>query len=98
MSGVRTKRIEIPHTSGSYRPGDTVTVVGQTATGLRATFLAYILPLIFLLAILGASASMGARAEQSAVISLSVLTAYYLGIYFFRNKLKQTFTFTIQSP
>jgi sigma-E factor negative regulatory protein RseC len=96
MSGAREKRIDIPFTSGDYRPGDTVTVVGKTSMGLWATLIAFVLPLILILIILLAASSMGAGERQAAVISLSVLVIYYLGIYFFRNKFKQTFIFTIQ--
>jgi sigma-E factor negative regulatory protein RseC len=96
MSGAREKRIEIPFTSGNYHPGDKVTVTGKRSMGAWATLIAFIVPLILILVALLAASSRGVGERQAAMISLSVVVIYYLGIYFFRNKFKQTFTFTIQ--
>ena len=95
MSGSREKRLEIPYTSGDYRPGDQVTVVGKTSMGLKAVVIAFILPLFIILLSLLAVSSMKMDERQAAIISLSALTVYYFGIYFFKNKIKQTFTFII---
>ena len=95
MSGNREKRLEIPFTSGDYRPGDQVTVVGKNSMGLKAVFFAFILPLLLILVTLSVVSSMKVDERQAAFISLSALIVYYLVIYFFRNKMKQTFTFII---
>ena len=97
MSGNREKRLEIPFTSGDYRPGDTVTVEGKASMGLKAVFIAFILPVILILIVLSVATSMNVDERQAAIISLSALAVYYLGIYFFRNKFKQLFVFTIKS-
>jgi len=97
MSGNREKRLEIPFTSGDYRLGDTVTIEGKASMGLKAVFIAFILPLILVLLTLSVATSMKIDEGQTAIISLSSLVLYYLGLYFFRNKFKQTFTFTIKS-
>ncbi|MDR0542984.1 MAG: SoxR reducing system RseC family protein [Dysgonamonadaceae bacterium] len=96
MSGAREKRIDIPFVSGDYHPGDKVTIRGKISMGLRATLIAFVLPLTLILVILLTASSMGAGERQAAVLSLSAMVVYYIGIYFFRNKLKQTFTFMIE--
>ncbi|MDR1526255.1 MAG: SoxR reducing system RseC family protein [Dysgonamonadaceae bacterium] len=96
MSGAREKRMDIPFTSGDYRPGDTVTVAGKASTGLWAVCIAFVLPMALMAVLLPVASSMGLHEHQAAFVSLAALVLYYLGIYLFRNKFKQTFTFTIQ--
>ena len=95
MSGKREKRLDIPFVSGDYRPGDEVTVVGKTSMGLKAVLIAFILPLMVIVVPLAATSSMGANERQAALISLSAMIVYFLGIFFLKNKIKQTFTFII---
>ena len=95
MSGNREKRVEIPFTSGDYRPGDEVKVVGKTSMELKAILIAFGLPLILILITLLIASSMGADERQAAFISLSVLVVYFLGIFFLRNRIKGSFTFGI---
>ena len=95
MSGSREKRLEIPFTSGDYRPGDQVTVIGKTTMGLKAVFIAFILPIFLILITLLIVSSVQVDERQAALFGLLVLIVYYLGIYLFRNKIKQTFTFII---
>ena len=95
MSGKREKRLDIPFASGDYRPGDEVTVVGKTSMGLKAIFIAFVLPLMLILVILMGASSMGANEQQAALISLSAMILYFFGIFLLKNKIKQTFTFII---
>ncbi|MDR2683107.1 MAG: SoxR reducing system RseC family protein, partial [Dysgonamonadaceae bacterium] len=82
--------------AGDYRPGDTVTVVGKTSMGLRAVGIAFVLPVFLVAAVLFVVSSAGLPERQAALTSLAALVFYYLVLYFFRNRFKQTFTFTIQ--
>jgi sigma-E factor negative regulatory protein RseC len=96
MSGRREKRIEIPFTSGDYHPSDKVIVTGNSSMELKAVFFAFILPLILILTALFTAFSMKMDERQAAVISLSILTIYFIGVYFFRNKFKKNFTFALK--
>ena len=87
--------MEIPFTSGNYHTGDEVTVVGKTSMGLKAVLFAFILPLILILMTLLILSSIGVDERQAALFSLFAVIIYFLGIYFFKNKVKQTFIFTI---
>jgi positive regulator of sigma E activity len=97
MSGAREKRIEVPFASGDYCAGDAVTVVGKSSAGLRATFFAFLLPLILLFVILIIATALGLGDHTAALLSLAALAIYYAGLFLFRKRLKQTFTFTIQN-
>ena len=96
MSGNREKRLEIPFVSGDYRPGDKVIVTGKNSMSLKAILFAFILPLILILITLFAATSMKANEQQAAIISLSAMAIYFIGIYFFKNKFKKIFTFAVK--
>jgi sigma-E factor negative regulatory protein RseC len=96
LSKAREKQIDVPFSAGNYDPGDEVTVIGKNSMGLRATFIAFVLPLILMLAALAIASAMALSEQHAALISLSTLIPYYLGLYLFRNRFKQTFTFTVQ--
>ena len=95
MSGSREKRVEIPFTSGDYRPGDEVTVVGKNSMELKAVLIAFVLPLVLILITILMVSSMGADERQAAFISLSVLVIYFFGIFFLRDRIKGSFTFEV---
>ena len=97
MSGNREKRLEVPFTSGDYRPGDKVTVTGKTSMGLKAVLFAFILPLILILITLLAASSMKVGEREVALICLASLAIYFIIIYFFKNKFKKIFTFAVKS-
>ena len=97
MSGKREKRMDIPFTSGGYSCGDRVVVTGKTSMGLKAVLFAFVLPLILILLTLSIVSSMGTDERQAALFCLSAMLVYFLGIYFFKNKIKQTFKFAIYS-
>jgi sigma-E factor negative regulatory protein RseC len=97
MSGRREKRIDVPFTSGDYHPGDRVTVTGKTSMSLKAILFAFILPMILILITLLVASSMKIDERQAALISLLVMTIYFTGIYFFKNKFKKIFTFALKS-
>jgi len=95
MSGKREKRMDIPFTSGDYSRGDKVIVTGKTSMGFKAILIAFILPLMLIVVALAIASSMGANERQAALISLSAMIIYFLVIFLLKNKIKQTFTFTI---
>jgi len=95
MSGSREKRVEIPFTSGDYRLGDEVTIVGKASMEFKAVFIAFVLPLILILVTLLIGSSMGADERRAALISFVGLVIYFLGIFLLRDRIKGTFTFGI---
>ena len=96
MSGRREKRIEIPFISGDYRLGDKVTVTGKTSMSLKAILFAFILPIILILITLLVASSMKMDERQAAIISLSTVTIYFIGMYFFKDIFTKIFIFAIK--
>ena len=67
--------------------------IGQ---GNKAAVLAYLLPVILLLAVLFVCLGLGLSEGLSALISFLALIPYYMVLYLRRDKLKQKFEYTIE--
>jgi len=81
--------------AGKYRLSEDVVVSIQSTTGHYAVLLAFIIPLTFVISIIFIGIKITGNEGVSGLIGLSVLIAYYTILYFFRNKLKRTFVFTL---
>jgi sigma-E factor negative regulatory protein RseC len=66
--------------------------IGQ---GNKAAILAYLIPIILLLAVLFVCLGLGVSEGLSALISIVALIPYYIGLYLQRDKLKKKFDYTI---
>lgn len=94
---VKQKIIEIEAPSAaSYTIGDKVTVVGSRRLALYAVVLAYVLPLIVVVAVLIACKQMGYSDGVAGGMSLAALPPYYLILYTLRNKLRKELIFRIK--
>lgn len=67
--------------------------IGQ---GNKAAVLAYLLPIILLLAVLFVCIGLGLNEGLSALISFAALVPYYTVLYRRRDKLKEKFDYTIE--
>lgn len=67
--------------------------IGQ---GNKAAVLAYLLPIILLLALLFVCIGLGLGEGLSAIISFISLVPYYIVLYLRRDKLKRQFEYTIE--
>jgi positive regulator of sigma E activity len=90
------KEIEIEFTDQPYTPGEHVMVFYRSSLGHLAIFLAYILPFILVIAILAISKLYTISEGIAGLSALGTLIPYYTLIYFFRKKLKQTFSFSVR--
>lgn len=94
----KEKIIEVFSPLASFKSGDSVTIVGQTSMGLSAVLLAFFLPFLLLVCSLFLFVHLLHGNELlSGVFSLSLLIPYYFIIWLKRDKLKNKFSFTIQS-
>ena len=96
LSGMEEKIIEIP---GIYKvhPGDSVTIQMKQSSGNIAVFLAYVMPLILLVAILIILVSLSVPELTAGLGALAVLIPYYLILYVFRKRISKKFTFTLKA-
>ena len=67
--------------------------IGQ---GNKAAVLAYLIPILLLLAVLFACLGLGVSEGLSALISIVALVPYYIVLYLKRDKLKKQFSYTIE--
>ena len=89
------KRIEVPATTG-YEIGEEVWVNLKRSMGMKAVWIAYVLPLFLLIADILAFSATGASELLCGLSAIGVIAIYYLGVYLLRNKLKNEYTFYIK--
>ena len=93
----KEKQIDVYEANPSYQIGEEVMVCGTTSMGMRAVLLAFGVPLLILVLALGVSMKLtGEDALLSSGIALVSVVPYYIAIYFCKDKLNRTFSFTIE--
>lgn len=92
----KEKIIEIEDHTGAYHIGEHVSVWGQTSLGLRAVFLAFVIPLFILLVAIVAGTWLGYRETVTGLAGLLLLVPYYYILYRLRDKLRKQFVFRIE--
>ena len=91
------KQIELP-TRGwdSYAVGQEVTVVLRASMGHKAVWLAYVLPLIVMVAALLGTLSAGGTELVAGLAAIGAVALYYLVIWLLRGRLRNEYVFNIQ--
>lgn len=79
-----------------FVPMQKVNVIMAIGQGNRAALLAYLIPIILLLAVLFICLGIGLSEGLSALISITALIPYYLVLYSQRDKLKRRFEYRIE--
>ena len=92
----KEKLIEVRGHYPTLHVGDKVTLTGSVHQGLRASLLAYIVPLVLMLIALYAGIRLSGE-DTGAVAALLVLALYYGGLYLMRNRLGKEFEFEIET-
>ena len=90
----KEKLIEVKGYYPTLKAGDNVTLQGSVRQGLRASLLAYIVPLILMVVALFCGTHLSGEAA-GALAALLVLGIYYGGLYLFRDKIGKRFEFSI---
>ena len=93
----KEKQIDVYEVNASYRIGEEVVLCGTTSMGMRAVFLAFGIPrLLLLVALFVTMRVTDGDALVSSLVALFAVVPYYLVIYFMKDKLNKTFSFTIE--
>ncbi|KAA6338184.1 hypothetical protein EZS27_013779 [termite gut metagenome] len=93
----KEKIIEIDKADTIYKVGDRVIVTGATSVGMRAVWIAFVIPFFVLVASLFAfMAVTGGDELFAASLSLSLLIPYFIILRIKRNYLRKKLLFTIQ--
>ena len=93
----KEKIIEVnDNNPGRFHVNEEVTLCGQSSLGLQAVFLAFVLPLIVVVAAIVAGSCLQWDETTSGLTGLLLLGPYYSILYFLREKLKRKFIFTLK--
>ena len=92
----KEKVIEVKGHYPTLQVGDNVTLIGSVRQGLRASVLAYVIPLIIMLVALFVGTRLGGDGI-GALAALLFLAIYYGILFLFRAKLDKHFSFKIET-
>ena len=91
------KRVELP-TRGwdNYEPGQEVNVILRASMGHKAVWLAYVVPLIVMVAVLLGTLSAGGSELFAGVAAIGAVALYYLVIWLLRGRLRKEYVFNLK--
>lgn len=91
----KERYIDVYTSAAGYSVGQSVVVVGQGRLGMKATRIAFLYPLLVLMAVLlGGAPSLGE--SKAALIALAAVAVYDLVLVLFRGRLQREFSFSIE--
>jgi len=93
----KEKRLDITDFSGRFSENERVMIEGKESMGYKAVFWAFVLPLIILIVMLVLTTTVWHLNEtEAAISSMIALTPYYFLLYLLRNKMANSFRFSIK--
>lgn len=95
ISDIKDKMVEVPNT-GDFSVGQEVHVILHQTLGFKALYLGYVQPFIVVLITLIITSSLTRNEVLAGLISLGALAPYYLVLYFYKEKIRNKFTFAIK--
>lgn len=93
---LQDKLIDVYQTISNISVGQKVMLLGKKSLAPKAVLLAYVFPLVLILATLIIVFYVTNNELLAGISSLLILVPYFTLIYFMRNKLERTFSFTIK--
>ena len=91
------KILTVPRPKGKdFAIGQKVNVRMAIGQGNKAAVLAYLIPILLLLAVLFTCLGLGVNEGLSALISIVALIPYYIVLYMRRDNLKQKFDYIVE--
>ncbi len=91
------KMLTVPRPKGrDFALNQRVNIKMAIGQGNKAAVLAYLIPIVLLLAVLFVCLGLGLSEGLSALISIVALIPYYIILYLKRDKLKKQFEYTIE--
>ena len=93
----KEKLIDVFEVNASYQIGEEVVLLGTTSMGMQAVLLAFGVPLVILILVLGITMRLTkGDALISSLVGLLSIVPYYFAIHFNKDKWKKTFSCTIE--
>lgn len=81
---------------GRYRINEEVLICGRSSLGLQAVVLAFVFPLLLVIAAIVAGSYLQWSETASGLTGLILLVPYYSMLYLLRERLKKKFIFTLK--
>lgn len=98
MSEAVRKEVEVPTSVYPlYKVGDEVEVLLKASMGHKAVWLAYVIPLAVLMAVLGGALYAGAGELAAGACAIAATGLYYLVIWLLRGRLRNEYVFAIKT-
>lgn len=88
------RTVTVPYEPG-YASGDSVMVRLDESLSLRAVLLAYVVPVVLVLAAVPLLSAAGAGELAAGAAALLAVAAYYLLLYVFRGRMSRSYRFRI---
>ena len=97
MSEMQEKRVTVPKPADKeFIVGQPVKIVMNASQGNKAALFAYFIPAFLLVAIIVILSNLSIKEWLAALVGIGVIAIYYLVLYFFKNKLRDNFTYEIR--
>ena len=98
LGDATVKQVELP-TRGwdNYQVGDEVQVVLRASMGHKAVWLAYVVPLLVMVAALLGTLAAGGSELLAGGIAILAIALYYTTIWLLRSRLKNEYVFNIKT-
>ena len=96
MSEQAEKKIVVRNCNVPVEKGERVMLVMHASTGLKSAFIAYVLPIILLVAGVGLSSAFALPEGLAALIGLSAVLLYYFILFLMRRVLEKRLTIRIE--
>ncbi len=94
----KEKLVDIQDFSGKYSENERVVIIGKESLGYKAVLWAFVIPMIIILVTLIISLSLLNYSEtEAALSSIIALVPYFIVLYFLRNKMANSFRFSIKT-
>ena len=97
MSEMQEKRVTVPKPADKeFIVGQPVKIIMNASQGNKAALFAYFIPAFLLVAIIVLLSNLSIKEWIAALVGIGVIAVYYLVLYFFRDKLRDNFTYEIR--
>lgn len=98
-SEAQEKYFDVYNSEGvKYEVGQQVVCCITTSLGMKAILIAFVIPFILMFVVLFVSMYLTHEDEMlSAILALCALIPYYIIIYFMRNAIRRSFSFTLET-
>ena len=94
----KEKIIDVYHVNdiNTYRVGDAVDVIASQRIAINAVLLAFGIPFLIMISVIFITSRLTSNEAYMALAGLISLIPYYILLYLFRHRMRETFTFSVK--